>query len=200
MIHPGDLASLIGPDPATPLVVSRAASPELRDLLGDAYDVVVAPVYRGRTLWSAVNGRACVETPNWWGRAEPVPQDRDAIVIDRRHDRILRGTIMGDDPTDWADRILVLRRCLRTAAQLAGVRPAHGDPEAPWAVLLLPIAAEAVAEACVRRGLPGVEALAPRVPELPGGLRLEAPSLAGSDWSASVVASIEQATEQSGAT
>ena len=44
-----------------------------------------------------------------------------------------------------------------------------------------------------------MQALDPRVPELPGGVRLALPAGAGSEWVAAVVASITQAVERSGA-
>ncbi len=43
-----------------------------------------------------------------------------------------------------------MRRCLHAATQLRGVAPAHGEPEAPWAVLLLPVAARGQRQGSVR--------------------------------------------------
>ncbi len=178
------------------VVVSRAVSPEVRRVVARMAQVREAPVYRGRTVWPAAHDPMVVETPNYWGRLEPLPRPTvRAIVIDRRTGEVTDPADVRPIPPRWDERTAALRHCLRSAAQLRGVAPAHGDPEAPWAILLLPIAAERVAASEV----PGLAALAPRVPELPGGLRIEAPAGAGSEWSSVVVASIRTAMEDDGA-
>jgi hypothetical protein len=186
---------------STGLVVSRAASPELWRACNGIAGVAEAPVLAGRTVWEAIPGGAVVaETPNWWGRIEPIPEGRRHWVLDRRSGEAhLRATPCDTEPVGWAERIAALRACVRAAGQVRGVGAAHGDPEAPWAIVLLPVAPEAVAERCGTTGVTGVAALAPRMPELPGGLRIEAGVDAGSEWCAAVVASIRHVLERSGA-
>lgn len=185
---------------AKDVVVSRAASPRVKTAVAAVTNVHEAPAVRGRTVWEAAPpGLVCVESPNWWGRHEAEPANRPCFSVDRRSHVVVAGMPTVEDPPDWAERIELLRRCLRTASQHAGIVPAHGDPEAPWAVLLLPIPAERVAAACVQRGVAGVAALAPRVPELPGGVRIAVPLGAGTEWSAAVVASITHEIERTGA-
>jgi hypothetical protein len=192
------IASAIGD--ARHVIVSRAASPELKALLA-RHSPVEAPVVAGATVWHAAPpGLAFVETPNWWGLREAAPVTRPYVVLDRRCDEVVNGMPQRPDPAGWSARTELLRRCMRTAGQLAGAGPAHGDPEAPWGVLLLPVAAEAVEAACRARGIHELTALDPRLPELPGGLRLEAPEAAGAEWSAAVVASIAHEIERTGAT
>lgn len=181
------------------VVVSRAASPELRRELERALWVVEAPVLRGKTVWEAAGtGAVCIESPNWWGRDEHMPPDRACVVVDRRRSECRDRLVEGGGPPDWTKRVGTLRSCLRSAAQVRGVRPAHGDPEAPWAILCLPISAESVAARALANGVTGVAALEPRIPELPGGIRLCLPEGAGSEWCSGVVASIVHEMERIG--
>ncbi len=147
------------------VAVSRAGDPALTAAVGEVAATVEVPAVRGRSVWAARPAPfAIVEQPNWWGRLETMPAEPH-VLLDHRTGETLAGE-------DWLRRVRLARRVARTLSVLPGVRLAHGDPEAPWFVALLPVrAADAVAR-LREDGVAGVVPLLPTRPELPGGVRV----------------------------
>jgi hypothetical protein len=192
---PSDAATVVGgivdrvrtavdsaPGTSPHIAVSRGASPQLREALTQFVQraglapLVEADAVRGRAVWAtAPAGIVVVEQPNWWGRLEELPPG--AIVLDHRG-------------PDWAQRVRRARRVARSVAQVPGVTAAHGTAEAPWFVVLLPVAQEAVAEALVAAGITGALPIDRRHAELPGGLRLAPPEIDQDVWVRSCVACV----------
>ncbi len=178
-----EICRLISQDGATQVAVSRAASPEFRHAVSQIVDVVEAPVVRGRAVWEAVPpATAIVEQPNWWGRLEDVPSG--SIVLDRRS--------APDQAQQWRMRVDLSRHLGRNLNQLSGVQLAHGNPEAPWFVLLLPIPGETAVAALADRNVTGVVAIDRSYAELPGGVRIEPPMTSPGLWQETCVASLAE--------
>lgn len=176
------------PPPASRIAVSRGASPDLREALvvsAGRARVVEADTVWGRAVWATAPADiVVVEQPNWWGLVEEVPTG--AIVIDHR--------VAG-----WDRRVRQVHRVARTVTQLPGVVAAHPAVEAPWFVVLLPVAQEPVAETLAATGVGGVDAVERRYAELPGGLRLAPPETSQGLWLSSCVACIDRAIGEGGA-
>ncbi len=149
------------------VAVSRAADPVLAAAVGDVASTVEIPALRGRTIWAARPAPfAVVEQPNWWGRLETMPAEPYVVLDHRTEATEFR------PQGEWEERVRFARRVARTLGVLPGVRLAHGDPEAPWFVALLPVLATEVVARLHEDGLVGVAPLRPTRPELPGGVRV----------------------------
>lgn len=141
---------------ATRIGVSRGATPALMVSLGPHFTTVEAAVVRGRTVWETAGDVAgyVVETPNWFGLAEPLPSS--SVVLIQTHAGVAAPsgmwrvacdgrTLAPDDPAvggtthDDEQRTRLATLLAKSIRQIAGAQLAHRMPRVPWFVALLPV-------------------------------------------------------------
>ena len=158
------------------------------------------PVVRGRTVWPVQeHDLAVVDSPNRYGRRETPPVTiRTAILVTEsgahlpeswRPSALVVGSgghwrpvspassgtalpwDVAEDRRRYEARTRLARNLARRLTQVARVHLAHGIPESPTFVILVPCPPEAVSKAV--NGVPGAISIVPMViAGLPGSLRI----------------------------
>lgn len=181
------LDALLSPR-STPVAISDGASPELQAAVADR-STVWCPVVRGTTVWAVAHlDAAVVESPNWLGRVEVVPDALKSVLVMPEPTATPTGgpgaTIIrvggnwrleGSKPQaafslDYRSRTAAARRLAKQLNQVPGVRLAHGEPDSPTFILLVPDVAAVTGWTVVDGGQVVVEPVT--VPGLPGALRI----------------------------
>ncbi len=184
----GLLEAVLAGRSTTPVAISEAASPIVRAAVADR-PVVRCPVVRGKTVWAVASASvAVVESPNWLGTVEaapeqldsvlitpeqaPAPTWRPAVTIVRAHGewRRLRSQLEPDGSRRYRSRTAAARRLAKQLTQAPGLHLAHGAPESPTFVVLVPDVSRPVGRPFGDGGRLDVEPVA--TPGLPGALRI----------------------------
>ncbi len=194
-----DALDAVLPDRAGTIALSAASRRVLRTALVGR-TTRDYPVVRGRTVWpDRKYGLAIVESPNRYGRPEIPPATvRTSILVTEsgaglpeswKPSALVVGSggrwqpfpiessaaafslDISDDRRSYEARTRVARDLARRLAQVARVHLAHGIPESPAFVILVPCPPEAVSRSV--RGVTGAISTVPMViPGLPGSLRV----------------------------
>lgn len=179
------------------LYASRYLDGTLRQHLETSARVDEVPCVRGRAVLDpATLGDAPVLLgwPNTMGRFDGTHPDARSVAI---VDGALAGAApvgyssfvgIAGDPGEIDRAVTMAHRLAKRLNQIHGVASAHGAPETPVFIVLLPLDPMTIDLP------PGATSLHGRFPELPGGLRIDAGRIAGDDlgsYAATLEAEIE---------
>ncbi len=202
----GELPLLLS-DARGPIVVSRALSPGLSDLLASLRreDVAVRPTVRGATVWGDVaDAVVVVEHPNWFGRPERQPPGRVVVLVhdvdaalpastqDHRFIRDETGPGFAtfdpapmdydsDRQQSYVEATTKARRLALLTGQVPGFRLAHGKPRSPVFVAMFPLDPHRVTSALAGSVDISAEPVGARFPDLPGGVRVRVDAAASEE-------------------
>jgi hypothetical protein len=189
-------------------------TPDLGAALGlmERTDAVARPTVRGATVWGTVDDAVViVEHPNGFGRPELVPAARQAILVLRSG--VPRPAAAGNlalassatvvcsaDPAATADGYATATvqacRFALLLRQLPRFRLAHGTPRSPIFVAMFPLDPYRVTSAFAESTHLAAEAIAPRFPDLPGGVLIRVAATASERMLRRQVAVVEKLIRQ----